>query len=89
MKPAYSPQHRWGGGCHVVEESLEGLPNSCLKLCPNLCSAEGGPELSWLFVLEKAATFLCIRKWKIIFSPEKMLAENRMESGGPRREIHD
>lgn len=60
-----------------------------LELCLNLCSAEGGPELSWLFVLEKATKFFCIRKWKVIFSPEKTLVENRMESGGTRREVHD
>lgn len=25
-----------------------------LELCPSLCSAEGGPELSWLLAMEKA-----------------------------------
>lgn len=56
-----------------------------LELCPNLCSAEGGPELSWLLAMEKANLIFLHKKVETIFSPEKLLAENRMESGGTKR----
>lgn len=81
----FSPTQGGVEGVMLYKSLLRICQTVILELCPNLCSAEGGPELSWLFVLEKAAKFLGTRKWKIIFCTERMLAENRMESGGARR----
>ena len=54
MKPSYFLQHT-SEGCQAVLSLLRIWQIIILELCPNLCSAEGGLELSWLLALEKAS----------------------------------
>lgn len=63
VKPPYSPQlkGRWTVPCCVSLSRAWQV--DMLEFCPNLYSAEGGPELSRLFVSKKLwAEFLCCNK---------------------------